>query len=210
MKTKVTVNDFTNYQLGILFACGSITNEKNNKILVIRHKNKYFLEQLQNLFDNKIGYRQTQDKNYYILKTKAFDFDSLENINHKSRNAKLRYLPILDNYKDFLRAYIELHACWDYCVNYTKRKEKYYRLRLRIYGNFNLISEINQVLNQEASVKIKSIQSVKHNDTTSYIAYTSVSELYSIRKYLEDEPCNQPYWNDVDYKLKNPRKEVLK
>lgn len=194
------------YQLGILFGCGSIVTEKGDEVLVIRHKDKYFLEQVQNLFiGNKLGYRKHNNKEYYILKSKAFDYESLFKIGYKARNDSQRYLPILDKYNDFLRAYIELHGCWDYCTTHKRNKEKYYRLRLRIYGNYFLIDEINRILSEEVGVKFKSIQMVKSNNTTSYIAYTSLEEIYAIRKYLDNTPCNESYWNDVDIKIKNPR-----
>lgn len=205
MKEKKSFSQATSYQLGIIFGCGSFITENGTKRFVARHKDRYFLEQIENLFcNNKIGFREIGNKRYYILKSSKFDYDSLIAMNYRSRNNNERYLPVLEDYKDFLRAYVELHGSWDYCTSYKKR-QKYYRLRLRIFGNQSIINEINQVFRDEVGVGLKSLQGVKINNTTSYIAYTSLSELQAIRDYLYDIPYFEKYWHDVDCKISNPQ-----
>lgn len=201
------VIDFTNYHLGILWSIGSY-NEKEN-VFTIRHRNKYFLEQLKLYFDNSIYIQKSKTGDQYVFKTRMIDIEQLKELGWTERNSDQRDLPILNDYKDFLRAYIELHSCLDYCVAYRKkpRYDKYYRLRLRIYGNMILIQSINKILNQYVGVGLKKEQKTI-NDKTYYIAYTSLQEIQAIYSWVIGEPCCKQIWEEIDKKLQNPIRET--
>lgn len=204
-KKMISLAGATPYQLGIIFGCGSIVDSEKEKTFVIRHRDKYFLEQLENIILNGIGHREYEGKRYYVLKTNMIDYNELEMINYCTRNSDIRNIPYLNNYCDFFRAYIELHGCWDYCTSYKRNKEKYYRLRFRLYGNIEIINNINSIFEEKLKIKIKSPQ-LSDNNKTAYIAYTSLSEISSIVDYVKGNPYNKYYWQDVNDKIKNPRK----
>ena len=192
-----------NYTLGIIWSIGSFQDNR----FVFRYSDRYFLEQIQKYCNNSI-YEQvgTSDKTQYVLKTASITPDDLPG--WTERNSERRDIPMLDDYKDFMRAYFEIHSCLDYCTtynNFSKNKEKYYRLRLRVYGNYILIQSVNNILAEQCRVKPKSIQYV-HNNKTAYVQYTALDEITAIFNWLTGEPYNSKYWQDVDYKLRNPVK----
>lgn len=201
-KKKINLADMSNYQLGIIYGIGSYIECENS--LVFRHREKYFLEILQPIFKNKIYVQRSNTNIQYVMKNYITNIDTLENWN--MRNDDIRTLPKLGNYNDFLRAYIELHGCWDYCTSYKRNGEKYYRLRLRIYGNYYMILNLNEILSREIGVTIKKVQTV-HNNKTGYIQYTSLDEIITIRNYIKGNPYNKSYWDNVDEKIKGPRKK---
>ena len=190
-----------NYILGIIFSIGSISEGR----LIFRHKHRYFLEQIQILCKNEIYEQINKTKIQYVLKTKHFDIEKLKAIGWTDRNASVRYLPKLDNYRNFMRAYIELHSSLDYSTRYRSKnkKEKYKALRLRIYGNKELINSINSAFHTDAGVKLKSPQII-HNNKTAYIAYTSLGEIETIFTYIKGCPCSKEFWEDIYNKLDKP------
>lgn len=192
-----------NYTLGIIWGIGSYQEDR----FVFRHKAKHFLEQIQKYCNNET-YSQvgTSGKTQLVLKTSAFSTGDFPG--WTERNSDQRDVPVLDDYKDFLRAYFELHSCLDYCTAYyyygRKVPEKYKKLRLRVYGNRVLIESINNILAQECRVKIKSVQDVKLNNKTSYLQYTALGEIPDIYNWLSGNPSHEPFWEDVDKKLRVP------
>lgn len=124
------------------------------------------------------------------------------------RNNDVRDMPILDDYRDFIRAYLELHGCLDYSVRY-KRKDKsvkYKGLRLRIYGNFKLMENLNKVISRECGVKLKTVQGLGSYDNgkTSYLCYTSFEEIDKIYNWVFDVRCCEEYWDEVERKMRKP------
>ena len=190
------------YTLGIVWSIGSYQEDR----FIFRHKDKYFLEQIQKYCDNST-YSQTTGKGklQYVLKTAAFSPEDFPG--WIDRNAEQRNLPALDDYKDFLRAYFELHACLGYCTAYSnygrKNQHKYYKLRLRIYGNYILIMSINKILLEQCGAKLKSMQ-YSDNNKTACLSYTSLDEIISITDWLTGQPKHEAYWLNVDKKLKIP------
>ena len=134
-----------------------------------------------------------------MLKTKHFDIEKLKAIGWTDRNASVRYLPRLNDYRDFMRAYIELHSSLDYSTRYRyrNRKEKYKALRLRIYGNKKLIGNLNTVLHIHVGVKLKAVQTL-NNNKTAYITYTSLGEIENIFSYVNGSPCFKDVYNKLD------------
>lgn len=189
------------YQLGIIFAIGSISQGR----MIFRHRDRYFLEQIQELTRNQIYEQQSRTGVQYVLKTRNIDIEDLKHSGWNERNAAERNVPILDDYSDFLRAYIEIHGCLDYSTRYRYRdkRDRYKALRLRIYGNHILISSINRILHEYVGVGLKSVQNV-WNGKTACIYYASLKEIQSILYYISGEPCFDGFWKDADKKLRNP------
>jgi hypothetical protein len=189
------------YILGIIFSIGYISRGR----LIFKNKNKYFLEQIQRICGNNIYKQKDKNNVQYVLSTKYFNIEKLKDIGWSSRNSDIRQLPRLKQYGDFLRAYIELHSRFDYCTRYKnkQKKIKYKSLRLRIYGNKILIREINKILNMDAGTTLKSPQNEKNNKT-SCISYTSINEIKSIFRYIEENPCFDSFWKEIENKLIMP------
>lgn len=195
-----------NYTLGIIWSIGTFQENR----FIFRYRNKYFLEQIQRYCNNST-YKQTgrTGKPQYVLKTVSFTPDNFKG--WTERNAEQRNIPILTDYKDFLRAYFEIHSCLDYCTSYYNRGRnkglKYKRLRLRVYGNYIIIESINNILKQECKVGGKKVQWVNINDKTAYLQYTAYDEITTIYDWLTGKPRHKEFWNDIDLKLKIPIKE---
>lgn len=205
----ININGISHYDLGIIWAVGSY-NE--NGRFSFRHKEKHFINRLNGYFTNTI-YQQKRSKNkideQYVLKTKNLNVYDLYNIGWSERNSDIRDIPNLPNlsdYKDFLRAYIELHSTLDYSTRHKNNGDKYKALRLRIYGNTNLMDSVNKLLSREVRVGIKTIQTLS-NHKTSIIYYTSFLEIQNIFNYLYGEPNFNNFWEDINCKLKVPTKE---
>lgn len=199
------IHEFSNYDLGIIWALGSNTDINR---FSFRHKERYFLERLSPYFNNKIYHQNRTKKSddmQYVLKVSGVDLQYLHDMGWTKRTADRRNLPELPDYRDFLRAYIEIHSSLDYSTRYSREKQRYkYRsLRLRIYGNVNLNESINRILAQEARCTFKSVQ-VLSNGKTSILNYTSAREIEDIFSYLHDTPSFEKFWEDVRHKLDNP------
>ena len=207
MSIKISIQQLLPYDIGILWALGSITDINQNR-MSFRCKDKYFLERLSLYFNNKIYTQQIKNKTQYVLKTSNVDLQSLYTIGWTERNSNIRDIPILNNndYKNFLRSYIEIHSTLDYSTRYRRDGSKYKSLRLRIYGNCILIDSINKLLNKNANTNIKSIQMLKNNKT-SILYYSSILEIQNIYTYIFDASYYDKYWNNINYKLQNPTKE---
>ncbi|MEY8763319.1 MULTISPECIES: hypothetical protein [Clostridium] len=119
----------------------------------------------------------------------------------------------MDDYSDFLQAYIELHGRLDYSTRYMSKnkRERYRGLRLRIYGNYIIINSINNILHRYIKVSLKTPQ-LNINKKTAILYYTSFKEIDAIINYISGTPCFLEFWQDVDMKLKKPviYKEPLK
>lgn len=192
-------DNMNNYILGIIFSIGSVQEGR----LVFRHKHRYFLEQVQALCKNQIYEQKSRTGIQYVLKTSYFDIENLRAMGWSGRNSSVRHLPMLKDYRDFLRAYIEIHSTLDYSTRHKNRGEKYKALRLRIYGNKEMVEDITNTLNTYAGVGLKSPQ-VLPNNKTAYVAYTSLNEIKGIFAYAEGEPCFEWLWDNIKGKLNNP------
>ena len=196
-------NDY--YLLGVIWGLGSWVESDN--VMVFRHKDKHFIKTLNNYFDKGTYSQEVKNYTQYVLKVYDFEIDRLVKLGWSNRNADIRELPIISDYKGFTRAYIELHSKLDYSTRYRRkpRKGKYKALRLRVYGNKNLIEGINGVFNKYCGCTLKTIQNLKLNNKTFYVAYASYKEIESIYDWLwSKELYNKQYWDDVEEKLKTP------
>jgi len=204
----MNIFDFSNYSIGIIWALGS--NVENNKFS-IRHREKYFLEQLSPYFKNSI-YKQKrtnkQNDEQYVLKVSGVDSHKLYEMGWSPRNSQIRDVPLLSDYKDFIRAYVEIHSSLDYSTRYKRDGTKYKSIRLRIYGNVVLVNSINMILSQNAKVGIKTVQ-VRSNNKTSILHYSSLFEIQNVFDYIFGEPRFNAFWTDVENKLMSPTKEFI-
>ena len=212
LKTKETVarkirisifQNVTPYQLGIIWGVGNY----NGSEMFFRSRHRYFLEQLEPLADSEVFSHIVEDKRQYKLKTALFDIEELKNLGWTERNADTRNIPVLDDaeYKDFVRAYMELHSTLTYRTVRNKKGDKTHKvLRFRIYGNELLIRSINQIFYEFADVPKKNLE-MSRNGKTATMSYAKLDEIISIFRFVEGEPCYQKFWEDAQDKLNNPK-----
>lgn len=104
---------------------------------------------------------------------------------------KLPRFPELDdikNFSAFARAYIEIHGVLDSHIikGYQNR-----RTRLRIYGNLDVLSLLNDVL----PAKPKKIQEINTQTGTTYcLSYQSKAEVCEILDWIDGSPRNESVW----------------
>lgn len=202
----IKFGDLSYYDLGIFWGVGSYTDGR----MVFRHKDRYFIDRI-GLYLNNINYEQVSSKSIiqYVLKTSQIDIKSFAENGWTSRNSDTRDLPILENYKDFLRAYIELHGCFKYTLRYKRKpkKDPYKKLAFIIYGNYKMLTSINQILSCISGVNLKTVQ-LLYNGKTASLNYASLSEINSILTILYDEPCNKVFWGSSFDNLKYPIRDI--
>lgn len=187
---------FNTYQLGILWGCGSYNGER----IVIRHKNRYFLDQIQPIVGNQIYRQNGRTVEQYVLKFR-YDIAELEAIGYTRRNDSIRILPeCADIY--FLQAYLELHGSFDWQTAYSGRKprrRKYYKKRLRVFGNYHLLQGISDLLSKYCGCTEKTIQTMAISSKTCYISYCNQREIDNIiRTFNGNTPCFSPFWRHYD------------
>lgn len=208
-KDRITFYDLSNYQLGIFWGIGSYI--KKEDVVTFKDRRRHFVESMESITQNTMYEQLTSKGNIqYVLKSYAFDIDSFKENCWSERQAEIRDVPVLDDYKDFLRSYIELHSSLDYSLRYSRNKKtKWKSLRLTIYGNWKLIDSINNILSSNVGVTLKTPQKAS-NKITKKLHFTSLKEIESIFNWLTDtKDCYSEYWIDVDFKLRNPRLDIL-
>lgn len=178
------MNDYCN---GIAYATGYFANEKNKKYLVVRNLDKWYIDNIA----RETGYTAYESK--YNHKR-----DGRNQWTVKCRNiSELPALHSIKNLSDFCRAYIEIHGIIDF-INVNDRKgNPIKRLRLRIYGNEEILSFINKTL----PAKEKKIQHIKNSVDDKYIGqtyalyYQSKTEILEILKWIDEFPKNITVWD---------------
>lgn len=189
----------TPYQLGIVYSIGSLTDGR----WVFRYSDKYFLEQVQ--FCNSIYSQMYKGKIQYVLKMPENVIDLSEH-NYTSRNSDQRDIPVLDrevDYKDFVRAYVEIHGKLDIrnAISYGKKVKA---LRLRIYGNNVMMNSISRLLNEYVDVGIKKVGNAVNSGKTGILYYQSREEIEKIFDWCgrvdEGDGISrcEKYWNSVE------------
>jgi hypothetical protein len=173
------------YLLGILW--GSATIHHSN--LLIRNKDKYYIDYAVSALGGNIRIQNSRTGIQYTANL-PLQFNALQKYGWTMRNDDMRPYPLnIDNSKRFCSAWIEMHHILDFCtIRGTKRN------RLRIYGNYSLLSTMNQKISGIAKVRSKSLQ-LLHNGKTAVLYYQSYNEITNICKTfihhrkLECEEC---------------------
>lgn len=174
------------YCTGIAYATGYFANDGNKKYLVVRNVDKWYVENIEkeskyHVYESKHNIDRDGKVQWTI---KARDINSITPINE------------IKCHQDFCRAYIEIHGVVD-LVNAKDRKGNLVkRLRLRIYGNEEIIMYINKIL----PAGEKKIQYIK-NTVDGYVGktcalyYQSKTEILNILKWIDGSPKNFSVWD---------------
>lgn len=166
-------SEIGDYAIGIIYATSYVARENGKEYVFARNKDPWPIKFLADI----------SGKNMYISNgtycVKCKNIPSIPDIN------------AVISKKDFLRAYIELHGVLD-LQNTLQGK----RLRLRIYGKYDVANYINHNL----PAKEKKIQSIKnkidggYTGETSAVYYQSQHEIPDILEWLDGEPRNEKVW----------------
>lgn len=177
----------TDYSIGIAYGTGYIAKENDKRFLFVRNLDPYYLK----IIECEVPYTAYESRH-------NLDRDGKSQWCIKVRN--IRELPTLTkiNYpQEFIRAYMELHAIIDLRSARDKKGNKIKRLRLRIYGNEEIITWINVNL----PAKEKKIQYIRNVVDTNYIGetcciyYQSKSEILNILNWIGGQPRNERVWD---------------
>jgi len=163
------------YSRGIIWATAYLAKENGKQYIFARNLDKWPIEYLA----NKAGANAYKDK-----KSK-----------HCVKCRKITETPALDeivNKSDFLRAYIEIHGVLDLWTNKEKKK----KLRLRIYGNIEIINYINNNLpaGRKKIQHIRNIVDKNYIGETEALYYQSQTEIPIILDWLDGIPRNEKVW----------------
>lgn len=184
------------YILGIVWSISSVNPDGR---IVFRHKEKYFIQCLQEYFGGTIYKQQARTDTQYVLKFKRDDLLlELNEYDYSNRNNDQRIIPIIAD-DIFLQAYLEIHSKVDWQTAYSNNgKRKYKKVRIRVYGNSDLIDGINKLMHDFIGVELKSPQRCT-NDTTKYLSYGSQKEIEMIcNKFICVEKRFIEYWDKIN------------
>lgn len=178
------MNDYCN---GIAYATGYFVNEKNKGYLVVRNVDKWYIENIEketgyNAYESRYNFDR-DGRNQWVVKCRSI--------------SELPALTDIKNLSDFCRAYIEIHGALDLANAKDRKGNVIKRLRLRIYGNEEILSFINK----EIPAKEKKIQYIKNYVGEKYIGrtcalyYQSGTEILEILKWIDGFPKNIAVWD---------------
>lgn len=176
------------YRAGIAYATGYFANDGNKKYLVVRNLDKWYVENIE------------KESKYHAYESKHnADRDGKVQWVIKARD--IHFLTPLSEIKipqDFCRAYIEIHGVVDLANAKDRKGNPIKRLRLRIYGNEEIIAYINKIL----PAGEKKIQHIKNTVDERYIGqtyalyYQSKTEILNILRWIDGNPKNISVWNN--------------
>jgi hypothetical protein len=173
--------------------------------MIFRHKDKYFVDYIAKQYNNTPYQQRSRTDIQWITKTRQIDIDSLVNLGWTPRNADKRYLPSISDLNSFLRAYIEVHGKLGYCTAYNRKGEKYYKLRLRIYGNKNLLIQIAQCISSKIQSEVSSIEKTTA-DKSGILNYTKYEDIQNIFNLVSGLPQHVAFWQNIDEMMQTPTK----
>lgn len=175
------------YCTGIAYATGYFANDGDKKYLVVRNLDKWYVENIEkeskyHAYESKHNVDRDGQAQWVI---KARDIDSL--------------VPFTEIKcpQDFCRAYIEIHGIIDLAKAKDRKGSPIRRLRLRIYGNEEIIAYINKILpaGEKKIQHIKNAVDEKYTGQTCAIYYQSKAEVLEILKWIDGTPKNVSAWN---------------
>ncbi len=185
------------YDLGIVWSIGTVMESR----FVIRCVDRFYVDRIADYTGNMV-YTQNHSsgKTEYVVKTRL---ENSSTTGWNGQRADQHRLPELVDYHDFLRAWIEIHGCMTYSQRRT-RHGRYRGLCLKIFGNVDIVHQIEAILYSNAHVNPKSVQYV-HNQKTAYITYTAYSEICDIIAWIDGDPHNPDIWASWTQKLRESR-----
>lgn len=182
------------YILGIFWALGRYVDEFQSPgypHFFIRHNRRHFMDVVRrdlNLSSN-IHTVIHRGKPQYRLKVTGMDFATLERLGWQPRNDVTRGYPRINEHRDFIRAYVEIHSSIDIVTIKKRGRLPYRQPRLRIYGNMQFLTELTEVLATEIGINVMKVQqSTRASEVSGTLYYQSRKDLKAILDYLYRPP----------------------
>lgn len=176
------------YVLGILWAIGTFTEEEGTRYILLRHKERYFLDEVKKELDVTAAIHTVTEKGKTQYRLKVHGYDTpreMERLGWQPRWSEQRGYPNITEHRDFIRAYIEIHSRMDVLTIRKRDRPPQKQPRLRIYGNRSFLEGLTQVLASEAGIGVKKVQKATEKSVVSGILYyTSAEELRRLMGYL--------------------------
>lgn len=204
-RPKKGIAELSNYELGILWSLGRYDKSKDQFIISCQDDgqgNEYFIEQFSRITNKSPRTTIAGKKLRHYLITYVFDIKELRSIGWAPEDTITKEVPVLDDYKDFIRSYIETKGTIDYYPVKTSKGVVNYRVRLRIYGDYAVLDKINTELSIHTNSIPKKIF-VRKNTDLAYLYYTSIGDLNNILDYVYGESNYGPYWDNYKHCLLN-------
>lgn len=176
----------TDYSIGIAYGTGYIAKEEEREFLCVRNLDPYYLK----IIENEVPYKAYESKHNINRDGKPQWCIKVRNI------ASLPNLSEIKNKQDFIRAYMEIHSIID-LMNVKDKNNRIRKLRLRIYGNEEIISWISENIpaNRKKIQYIKNIVESKYIGKTCCIYYQSSTEIFNILEWINGKPRNEKIWS---------------
>jgi hypothetical protein len=174
------------YILGILWSIGYY--EPTEKVFILRHKDKYFLEKVKDYVGSDAAVRKQTNQGKYIIKLGqyCFDIDELRQYGWTERNSRDRPYPSINEHQDFIRGYFELHGRISKVRLRDRRRGRaqiQVQTRLRIYGNQTLAQAINEIISFELGIPERRLESTS-TEHSKVLGYYRKSEIIDIFEWL--------------------------
>lgn len=191
-----TTTDYGAYVLGILWG----TMAKWEEGYWVRHRDKWYIDTIRDYFNITAVVQEVKSSTgiqyrLKIVKTDIVNYftDILYNYDWKPRNSQERPYPSGSlNDRGFIRAWVELHNSID--IRQAKHRDgNYYpQKRLRIYGNWLLLEEINNILSSATGLQLRTLQKTTNEITK--ILYYQGKNVLPVVNWLYDRA---EIWNPV-------------
>lgn len=171
----------TGYQQGILLATGCYIDNR----YCVRNIDRWYCEAVEDIYDTKMYGQTLRGKIQYVLKSAKVIPPKLDEIT---------------DFEGFCRAWIEIHGILDITNRKTGSGKQVKRLRLRIYGQENILKFVMACL----PCKRKKIQYIKNSVQGGYIGetcaiyYQSSLEILDILQYINGTAKNIKIWQEWD------------
>lgn len=168
------ITDTGGYVLGVLWG----TMGEWEEGYWVRHRDRWYVETVkeQLKIDTGIQHVASRTQDQYRLKiVAARDVRTISNLlqarDWAPRNAQERPYPAgVINDRGFIRAWVELHSSTEIRFVWNKKKTMQYpQKRLRIYGNWALMEEVNSILSTATRLQPRTLQKTSNKITKALI-----------------------------------------
>lgn len=174
------------YILGVLW--GTMSEWEDG--FWLRHRDRFFLSAVRDYMKIGTGIQVIASRSgpqYRIKIVRKKTVEEMCTLLHgygwKPRNAAERTYPNGEiNHRGFIRAWVELHATAD--IRQSKNRNGTYspQKRLRIYGNWLLLEDINRILCSETGLKPRRLQNTQNQITKAL--YFQGASITSVLEWL--------------------------
>lgn len=189
------------YILGILWGIGYY--EPTEKVFILRHKDKYFLESVKAAVGSNAAVRKQANQGKYIIKFGQYclDIEQLRRSGWSERNSHDRPYPNINEHQDFIRGYFEVHGRVAKVKLRNKKGRIQVQRRLRIFGNETFLQAVNEVINFELGIPEKRLENTQ-KEHSKVLGYYKFDEIIDIFEWLYDGVADELKHKELETKYR--------